>query len=189
MIPSMQKQQAHLFGFRVRYILLSCAFWLVGFAITFALYASVVHPQPTTSGQTFNLNGVSLFHSDNLFLFILVNNFAVALILSLGGFFTGGLLTLVFNVWNGVFFGLIFQVALHYIPAKLWIVFVYGPAELFAFALFSAFGLEGFANIKRMVKSQPLQVHLSRAALLRLWIPFVILVIAALLEAFTAKLH
>lgn len=184
----MQKQQAQLFGFGVHHILLSLFFWLVGFALTFALYTSMGHAPPAATGQAFNLNGVSLFHSDNIFLFILVNNFVVALILSFGGYFTGGLLTLVFNVWNGVFFGLIFQVALRYIPGKLWVVFVYGPFELLAFALFSAFGLAGFANIKRIMKSQPLQLHLPLTALLRLWIPFVLLVFAAILEALTTKL-
>jgi uncharacterized membrane protein SpoIIM required for sporulation len=188
MILSMPMQSAHLWGFRVRYMLLSFAFWLAGFALTFALYASIGHTQASANGPTFSLNGVSLFHSDNLFLFILVNNLVVALILSLGGYFTGGLLTLVFNVWNGVFFGLIFQVALRYLPAKLWVISVYGPVELFAFAQFSAFGLEGFANVKRIAKSLPLQTQLHRTALLRLWLPLVLLIIAALLETLTTKL-
>lgn len=185
----MQKQQAQLWGFRVHHILLSLAFWLVGFALTFALNAATAPMQPTTSNASFNLNGVSLFHSNNVFLFILINNCIVALILSLGGYFTGGLLTLVFNIWNGVVFGLIFQVAFRYIPDKLWIIFLYGPVELLAFAQFSAFGLEGFANVKRIIKSQPLQVALSRSTILRLRIPLVLLILAAILEALTTKLH
>jgi uncharacterized membrane protein SpoIIM required for sporulation len=190
MNASMQKQQAYFLGFRVHHIILSLVFWLLGFAVTFALYDSIGHTQPAaTADKSLNLNGVSLFHSDNIFLFILVNNCIVALIMSFGGFFTGGLLTLVFNIWNGLFFGLIFQVALRYIPGKLWVVLVYGPIELLAFALFSAFGLEGFTHVKRIMKSQPLQVQLSRAALLRLRLPFVLLILAAILEALTTKMR
>ena len=177
-----------VFRFKIKYIGLSLLFWLTGFLLAFFIYQPSSVLKAATSSRQLNWKAVSLFRTHNIFLFIISNNFVVAVLLSVAGFFTGGLLTVACNIWNGLFFGFIFCVTLHYLPPeKLCLGLFYGPFELAALFLFSAFGLEGFTQVKNVLNNKPVSFAITPSQLSRLWIPCVLLTIAALIEAITIK--
>jgi len=176
-----------LFQFKIKYIVPAAVFWLAGLLFAFLLLKGFALTSTLHTNKKISLQVVSIFHPRNVFLFILLNNCLVALLLSVAGFFTGGLLTIIFNIWNGIFFGLLLQVTMYYMPQKLWTPLLYGPFEMLAFFLFSAFGFEGTAYIKNIFLNIPVSLSINMLNIKRLWLPAVLLCTAAVIEALTIK--
>jgi uncharacterized membrane protein SpoIIM required for sporulation len=176
-----------LLSFKLKYVMAAAMLWLAGCAVAYILLARLPFAMVHGNGPKFSLAPFSLIHTNNIFLFILANNCIVALFLSALGFFTGGLLTAVVNMWNGIFFGLILFITAHYTPGKLWVALLYGPFELPAFFLFSAFGFEGFAYLKKILSAKAVHITLQNLQLTRLWLPGALLLVAAVIETLTIK--
>jgi hypothetical protein len=88
---------------------------------------------------------------------IFVTNFVVGLVLSIIGFFTGGMLTLLILIWNFLLLCLIYSSVISTNDISIDIILYYSkhlPLEIYAFALFSIVGFKGFKFYKKLIVSQ-----------------------------------
>jgi len=126
-----------------------CLFlWGIGFIVAFSLFQHHDSAGRLHLKQPYTLFGAKTM---GLFFKIFLNNALVALLISVGGYFTGGLLAVIISFWNGVKLGLIVGEALFHL-SLMYILFalIHAPLEITAFCWFGAIGLLGFQNVRRI---------------------------------------
>jgi hypothetical protein len=134
--------------------------WVFGFFIAFSLFN---HHVPVSMQHRFHLTQPYRLIGANTiraFVKIFLTNTGVALLLSVGGYFTGGLLAVFISLWNGIKLGLIFGKALfHFSLIYLLTAFIHGPFEIAAFSWFGGLGLLGFLNVRKIWKKEKPTLH------------------------------
>lgn len=132
--------------------------------------------------NTFYRN-MQFLHSKFIFVNIFVTNLFVGLILSIIGFFTGGILTLLILIWN------FFLLWLVYFPVfttnrNISIILYFSkhlPIEIYAFVLFSLIGFRGFKFYTKLIISHELDKELL-PNLKELLFPSILLFFSSLIE-------
>lgn len=120
----------------------------------------------------------------NVLFYLLVNNFTVAILLSLGGYFTGGVLSVLVLFWNGFNLGCYLSTynctGLSIFEFSKYFIF-HGIPEFFSFVLFATIGFSGIKLYKNLLKNQEVKVHLDYRNFIA---PSAILATAALVEGY-----
>ncbi len=113
---------------------------------------------------------------------IFKNNIFIGILLSLGGFYSFGLLTVGLLMWNGMLFGTLLKLALFInFPTSeiLKTILIHGPLEIFAVCCFSSQGLAGMDRLRNSNRKSE-----QRPTASTLLLPVSILFAAAVLESF-----
>jgi len=164
--------------------------WLIGTALSFGLYCVM----PTDSINKVKANSIKPF-SDNQELAngsyyfrvrkIFLHNLFVASMICIGGYVTGGLLSLVMLLYNGFLTTSI--IINDFLSHKgIWYLFnhlfLHGIFEITSFIWFGAIGVSGFFAWKSLIYSKPIRSQ-SQFSLGRLYAPLILLAIAAIVES------
>jgi len=166
-----------------RYFILANLIFVMGTVLPFIMnynlnLAETSSPLNLQSNFQANKNLLSIYH---LTWQILKNNILVGIILSIGGFYSFGLLSAGMLMWNGMVFGSLIKLALYInfpVSEILKTVLIHGPLELFAICCFGAQGLAGLGRLwvtDNSFMSPPTAATLS--------LPVLILTAAAFMEA------
>jgi uncharacterized membrane protein SpoIIM required for sporulation len=116
---------------------------------------------------------------------VFLNNVIVGLLLSLAGYFSGGILTLLILFWNGIALGT--TLSLYILDASLLNFFIYhGPIELLGLFLFGTIGLRGWKLYFTMFKQKNFCIEIKFYELV---VPTTIILVAALIEAYLICYH
>lgn len=114
---------------------------------------------------------------------LLVNNTLVGIFLSIGGYFTAGIMTILVLFWNGLSLGLIIsqqsQTNLNFFEFSKYFIY-HGIFEFYAFILFANIGYSGIEFYKNLFKNNEVITRLNYRQFL---LPQTILTMAALIEA------
>lgn len=119
------------------------------------------------------------------FVNIFFTNLIVGLFLSVAGFFTGGILTLIVIVWNALLFWLIYSIATYHHNQVCAILYLlkHSPLEIYALALFSIIGFRGFKFYKNLIISQKFDRE-TFPNVKEMILPTILLLFASLIEVF-----
>ena len=128
-------------------------------------------------------NSLQIIHTKYNFLNIFITNFISGLILSLLGFLTGGILTLIIILWNLLLLWFIYSSALssHQDIDLILYLSKHLPIEIYAFILFSIIGFRGFRFYKKLIIFQQFDRTLF-PCLKELFLPVFLLIIASFIE-------
>ncbi|MGY0408934.1 MAG: stage II sporulation protein M, partial [Polaribacter sp.] len=95
---------------------------------------------------------------------IFINNLFVGILLSLGGYFTSGILTVLALLWNGVILGSLFTL-FHNLNISLELFvsmfIIHGVPEFYGFILFSSIGYKGYNFYKNFFKIGKFDIDLK----------------------------
>ncbi|WP_304141649.1 MULTISPECIES: stage II sporulation protein M [Mesoflavibacter] len=120
----------------------------------------------------------------HIFKTIILKNFTVAMLISLGGYFSAGFLTLLVLIWNGFNLGTMFTLVpytnLSFYEFLLLFI-IHGVFEITALILFSNIGLKGFLFFKNVVKNNRIQIDLRAKTFIY---PSLLLFFSAIVETF-----
>lgn len=127
---------------------------------------------------------LEIFDTPHTFYNILSNNIIVGLLISIGGYFSGGFLVIVILFWNGFFLSeiILTSIALN-IPHReiIYGTIYHGIIEIFALLIFGKIGLKGWEFYKRIFYKNKFTLHdLNIKYLL---IPIILLLISAVIES------
>lgn len=132
-----------------------------------------------------NSGSIEIIDNSHDFWSIFLNNLIVGLIISVGGYFSGGLLVLIIIFWNAFFLTEIIQTSLVLkLPFNeiIYGLIYHGPTEILAFLLFGAIGLNGWEFYKRLFYEN--KVTCSELASIKLlYIPILLLIFSAIIES------
>jgi len=128
---------------------------------------------------TFNLQ---ILHSKYNSINIFVSNIVVGFLLSIVGFFTGGLLTLLILLWNFLLLWLIYSFAISNNNFDLILYFSkHLPLEIYAFASFSIIGFRGFTFYKNLIIFQKFDLKLI-PNIKEMILPILLLLLSSIVE-------
>lgn len=125
-------------------VFLSLLFFLAGIFLSYWSF------KPAFS-LSFLSDGINIIEKDNSFIVIFTNNLIVGLLLSLGGYLSGGLLSIIILFWNGFFLSEIIQISIALaieMDTILYSLIYHAPLEIYSFLLFSSVGIRGFYIVK-----------------------------------------
>lgn len=95
------------------------------------------------------------FDTGILFFDIFFNNLLLGFMLSVFGFFTGGILTSILIFWNGYLLAMIFYSAFKILPLhEIFYFSKHIPLEILAFIFLAEIGLEGFNFFKKILMKE-----------------------------------
>lgn len=130
----------------------------------------------------FSLN--SLKFDVGVFRKIFLKNIIVAFLLSIGGYFSGGILTIAVLFINGFFLGTYFT-SYHYCNISLlefsYYFIFHGILEFYSFFLFSQIGYKGYEFYNEIFLKNKFRIKIELNPFIK---PTIILVVAALIECF-----
>ncbi|QTE22381.1 hypothetical protein [Polaribacter cellanae] len=134
----------------------------------------------STKNITSNLQ---VLHTKYDYINIFLTNLMAGIVLSVVGFFTGGIITLLILLWNFILLWIIYAsvVSSH---QNINIILYYSkhlPIEIYAFALFSIIGFRGFNFYKKLIGSNELGIKLF-PNIKELLIPTFLLFLSSLIE-------
>ncbi len=145
------------------------------------------------SFMSFKVISTHAFSIDNLellgnahenFYSIFCNNLIVGALLAVGGYLSGGLLTVIILFWNGFLLTEIVQSAM-LLDISGWDIayslMLHGPLEIFAFLLFAKIGLGGWQFYKGILREHT--ITFKNITLKGVLCPVALLVVAALIES------
>lgn len=116
------------------------------------------------------------------FLVIFTRNIIVGLLLSILGYFTGGFFTIIILIWNGFLVAMVYNLAIYRLPLDVIIYSSkHAPIEIYAFLLFSQFGLDGRFFINKILRKNEIDFSLI-PKFKNLIFPTALLFIASILE-------
>jgi len=116
------------------------------------------------------------------FIGIFINNIIVGFLLSVFGYLTGGFLTLLILIWNGFLVAIVYNMAFYQLPLDtILYASKHVPIEVYAFLIFSEFGLKGRYFFLNIFKNNEIDFKLT-PKYKTLILPIVLLFIAAILE-------
>lgn len=113
---------------------------------------------------------------------IFINNLIVGLLLSFGGYFTSGILTILTLFWNGLILGSLFTLFYNLnIPLELFISMfvIHGIPEFYGLILFSVIGYKGYNFYKNFFKTEKIDICLKIKEFRN---PTLLLIFAAIIE-------
>lgn len=130
-------------------------------------------------------NELSIIEKEHSFFIIFLNNLSVGLLLSLGGYLSGGLLTVSVLFWNGfvlteiILTSMTLEIGGYFI---LYSLIFHAPLEIYSFLLLSSIGMKGFRIIKKIILNKDLN-SMSFPKYKQFIPPLIILFISAIIES------
>jgi len=167
-----------------KYNLISFITLLTGIAIGYFINIKFISDSLIDLSFNDEFSLYSLKFDTNVFRKIFLKNIIVALLLSIGGYFSGGLLTIAVLLVNGFFLGSYFT-SYHYCNISLiefsyYFVF-HGILEFYSFFLFSNIGYNGYKFYRDIFLENKFKINIELFSFIK---PVIILLIAALIECF-----
>lgn len=118
----------------------------------------------------------------NVFVKIFKNNLIVGVLLSLGGYFTSGILTVLVLLWNGIILGSVFTLFHNLnISLELFIsmFIIHGIPEFYGLILFSSIGYKGYKFYNSFFNTGKFNIDLK---IKEFKYPTLLLILAAIIE-------
>lgn len=113
---------------------------------------------------------------------IFIYNLSVGFLLSIIGYFTGGLLTVIILMWNGFLFAMVYNFAVCTLPIDtILYASKHVPFEIFAFLIYAEFGLNGNFFVMQILKKNEINFSLI-PKFTKLFFSTILLIIASILE-------
>jgi len=165
-------------SFSFRLITLSLSIFLFGCVISIISYDLTVDTHLQTKS-------IQIFNKSHDFFNIFRNNISVGLLISVGGYLSGGVLSTIILLYNGYLLTDIIQSALILkIPQTeiLYGLIYHSPLELTAFFLFASLGFKGFNFYKTLLFNNRIEYR-SIPSVKALIFPTSLLVVAAIIES------
>lgn len=135
------------------------------------------------------INGAELIIEENAtkelsYMEIFLNNLMLGFLLSIIGYFSGGILTILLLFWNGYLITSTFYVATSILSLKEILYFSkHIPTELIALFIFSSFGLRGFLFYRKIIFNKENEYLLHKKDIIYyLIIPSILLLISSVIE-------
>ncbi len=135
------------------------------------------------SNDANNILSLGIINTKYDFLNIFITNTIVSLLLSIAGFFTGGILTLLIIIWNVLLLYLLYSYAFlstNDINAILYLS-KHAPLEIYALTLFSIIGFRGFKFYIKLIKLHQFDKKLI-PNIKELVLPIILLLLASFIE-------
>ncbi|MGY0426046.1 MAG: hypothetical protein ACWIPI_04345 [Polaribacter sp.] len=128
-------------------------------------------------------SNLQILHTKYNYVNIFVTNLVVGFVLSIIGFLTGGMLTLLILLWNFLLLWLIYAsvISNHYNIGIILYFSKHLPIEIYAFALFSIIGFRGAKFYKKLIVSNELDTKLF-PSIKEILIPSLLLFLSSLIE-------
>lgn len=161
-----------------RRIFLSLTFFMLGVFFSYWTFKPASSPN-------FLSNGINIIEKDNSFFVIFTNNLIVGLLLSLGGYLSGGLLSIIILFWNGFFLSEITQTSIALaieMDTVLYSLIYHAPLEIYSFLLFASIGIRGLYIVKDIFLNKNMEA-LSFPKISEFILPTLILLISAIIES------
>ena len=158
--------------------LLAFSLMILGFTYYFQSY----EPMELASTYTFSPDDLKSFDTGSLFFDIFLNNLILGILLSIAGYFTGGIITSALLFWNGYILGSVFKTSSLILTASE--ILFYSKhifTELLAFILFSEFGYKGFNFYKKIILNKHIEVF-TFGEFKSLVSPVLLLILSAYIE-------
>ena len=165
-------------------ILLSLLLLSFGFLHYTIAYREKAHYKIELSNEKRELFSAdtSVIYEDYSAIDIFFNNIRVGLLISVAGFVSGGILTVLVLYWNGFLLADIFFSALSVIPTHaMFYCLKHAPLEIFAFTLFSIIGFRGFYFYKKILRKED-NVNAMVPKPIEFLVPTFLLLIASFIE-------
>jgi len=165
----------------IRPYLIAALIILAG-VLYFCLSYNVPENWTLSDHHVFSYDDIKNFNTGSLFLDIFLNNLLVGLMLSVFGFITGGMLSVVILFWNGYLLGIIYSAVFSIVP---WSDIVYNskhiPTELYALIIFATLGFQGFHFCKALLVERKIcKQHIPKMK--KTIFPIILLFVSAILE-------
>ena len=165
-------------SFSFRLILLSLLFFLLGCVLSIISYDLTVDTK-------LQAKSIQIFNKSHAFLEIFKNNLFVGLLISIGGYLSGGILSVIILFYNGYLLADLIQSALILEIPQTEIIYgliYHAPIELLAFFLLGSFGFKGFNFYKTLFFRNQIR-HEWMSSVYALLIPTFLLALAASIES------
>ena len=167
-----------------KYNSISFITFLTGIAIGYFINIKFISNNFIDLSFNKDFNFRSLNFDVSIFRKIFLKNIIVALLLSIGGYFSGGILTIAVLLINGFFLGSYFT-SYHYCNISLlefsYYFIFHGVLEFYSFFLFSKIGYNGYNFYREIILKNNFRINIEFIPFIK---PTIILVIAALIECF-----
>lgn len=179
-------------------LLLGIVMWSIGALLTIPISVESIAPKRSASpaaverkvdSSEYSKNFGLIHFKESVFFTILVNNFVVALLISVGGFLTAGLLTSIVFIWNGFMLAMMVRTVNELFSKGVIKFFLFhGIFEISSFLIFGIIGFGGFTFWRTVVNES--KVPLEHIPHWRSFIvPSTLLVIAAGIEYYLIQSH
>lgn len=135
---------------------MSTMIFFLGFLLYMCISFSIISP---TSDYGFSYHQLTPSYTNVLFIDIFFNNLFLCLMLSIIGYLSGGLLTIILLFWNGYILGIPIKAAsLTLSLSDILLYSIHIPLELFSLFAFATFGLKGFYFYKNILSKQGIKL-------------------------------
>lgn len=122
------------------------------------------------------------YFKDYKILGVFISNLTVGFLLSIVGYFTGGLLTILILIWNGFLVAMVYNMAYYLLPMNTILYATkHAPFEIYAFLIFADFGLKGRLFVKKILVNNEINLTIF-PSLKNLIFPIILLFFASILE-------
>lgn len=107
-------------------------------------------------------NNLGIIHTKYDFINIFISNLVVGAVVSIIGFFTGGLVTFFIILWNVILIWILYSSAIYNHNSLNVILYLskHVPLEIYAFTLFSIIGFRGFEFYKQLIFCKKINIQL-----------------------------
>ncbi len=167
----------------IKFGLIGLACWLIGYFFSLFFYFEKLPSSKMSHSFQGNFHFVL---NPLLFCKIFLNNILVGFVVSVVGYFTGGLLTGITFVWNGFILGITIEEALsHGIsgPILIYSLSIHGPIELISFLYLGTIGFKGIYFYKHLLRNNLNDFKYQLPSIKLFIYPILGLLIAALIES------
>lgn len=155
---------------------------LLTFLGGFLWYFFTFTPDFNDTLYTFDYEELKSFNTGFLFLDIFFNNIVLGIILSIFGYLSGGIVTITLLFYNGYLLGIFYKAGVLLLSSyEIFISSLHIPTEIFAFVLFSEFGLKGFKFYRTFLVKKQIE-YSTFFEFKKLIFPTVLLFISAFIE-------
>nr|WP_315170238.1 stage II sporulation protein M [uncultured Flavobacterium sp.] len=159
--------------------ILSLSIFLSGFILCLITYdVQSVY----TYSYNFTHSDINNFNTGFLFVDIFINNIILCLIISILGFISGGILTIVLLFWNGYLLAIFLNAGFSDLSLyELMFLSKHIPLEIFSILLFAKFSFNGFFFYRSIIIEKKIK-FISKREIINLIYPIILLFFSSIIE-------
>jgi len=165
----------------MKHRLIAFSFFVFGILLFF-ITKDTSHLAPKDTHAEISFYEKIKFYNNFEVIGIFIYNLTLGFLLSIMGYFTGGLLTLLILIWNGFLIAMVYNLAIYKLSID---TILYSskhiPFEILAFLIFAEFGLKGRFFISKILKKNEIDFSLF-PNIKNLIYPSFLLIISSILE-------